>query len=80
MNKSLQIKLKFITIFLLLLGSLCHSQKAFPPSIIAQGRQTFCIDSPINIVTEFTIEDFDNTGIDALLYKFLLVISLISTD
>lgn len=65
MNKSLQIKLKFITLFLLLLGSLCYSQTAFPPSITAQGRQTFCIDSPINIVTGFTIEDDDNTGIDA---------------
>ena len=65
MNKSLQIKLKLITLFLLLLGSLCHSQTAFPPSITAQGRQPFCTDSPINIVTGFTIKDDDNTGIDA---------------
>jgi gliding motility-associated-like protein len=63
MNKSLQIKLKFTTLFFLLMGSLCYSQTDLPPSITAQGRQAFCTGSPINIVTDFTITDNDDTGI-----------------
>lgn len=65
MNKSLQIKIKFTVLFFLLMRSLCFSQTDFPPSITAQGRQAFCKDSPINIVTDFTIKDDDNTGIEA---------------
>ncbi|TXD52021.1 hypothetical protein ES044_11555 [Polaribacter sp. IC066] len=45
------------------MGSLCYSQTDLPPSIAAQGRQAFCTGSPINIVTDFTITDSDDTGI-----------------
>ena len=59
------IKVKNKTFFLLFLLS-CHflnAQIDVPPSITAEGRQALCIDTPINIVTDFTIIDPDNTGI-----------------
>ena len=33
------------------------------PSITAEGRQAFCLGSPIPIVTDFTITDSDDTTI-----------------
>lgn len=35
------------------------------PVITAQGRQAFCIGNPINVVTDFTITDSDDTGIES---------------
>tara|TARA_R110002072_G_scaffold85314_1_gene193348 strand:+ start:10357 stop:12471 length:2115 start_codon:yes stop_codon:yes gene_type:complete len=35
------------------------------PVITAQGRQAFCIGNPINVVTDFTITDSDETGIES---------------
>ena len=65
MNKSLQIKLKFTTLLLLSMSSLCFANADVPPSITAQGRQAFCIGTPIKIVTDFTITDPDDTTIEA---------------
>lgn len=65
MNKSLQIKLIFTILFLLLMNSLCSAQTDVPPSITAEGRQAFCIGTPIKIVTDFTITDPDDTRIES---------------
>lgn len=44
------------------------------PVITAEGRQAFCIGNAINVVTDFTITDSDDTGIAFFLFKFLLAI------
>ncbi|PQJ77574.1 hypothetical protein BTO16_11220 [Polaribacter glomeratus] len=41
------------------------SQTDSAPFIKAEGRQTFCIGSPIKIVTDFSITDVDDTTIEA---------------
>ena len=69
MNKSLQIKLIFTTLFLLLMNFLCSAQTDVPPSITAEGRQAFCIGTPIKIVTDFTITDPDDTRIESFFIK-----------
>ncbi|PQJ76209.1 hypothetical protein BTO13_09260 [Polaribacter gangjinensis] len=38
---------------------------AQPPEVFATGRQAFCPGNPINIVTDFSITDPNNTTIDA---------------
>ena len=40
-----------------------YSQTDQAPSLSAEGRQAFCIGSPIKIVTDFTISDPDDTTI-----------------
>lgn len=63
MDKSLHIKNKLFLLIFLCSYSVFFSQTDNPPSISAEGRQAFCIGSPINIVTDFTITDSDDTGI-----------------
>lgn len=41
------------------------SQVDQAPTVFAAGRQAFCPGNPINIVTDFSITDPDNTTIDA---------------
>ncbi len=61
------INFKYIILFFLLLikSPFLFSQTDAAPIITAEGRQAFCIGSPINIVTDFTITDADDTGIAA---------------
>ena len=59
------LKVKNITSFFifLLCSHVLIAQVDSPPEITAIGRQPFCYGSPINIVTDFTISDIDDTGI-----------------
>lgn len=45
--------------------SLFFQAQGTPPEISAAGNQSYCIGSPINIVTDFTIIDADDTTIAA---------------
>ena len=65
MNKSLKLKKNTLFIIFLIINSLTFSQGNQPPEVIASGNQVFCPGSSINIVTDFTIKDVDNTTIDA---------------
>ncbi|WP_439129850.1 T9SS type B sorting domain-containing protein [Polaribacter sp.] len=65
MNKSLYLKYKLVLIYFLCVCSVLFAQTDNAPSITAVGRQAFCLGSPINVVTDFTITDSDDTGIDA---------------
>lgn len=49
--------------FLLFSCTYSFSQTDSAPSITADGRQAFCAGNPINIVTDFTITDVDDTTI-----------------
>ena len=62
MNKSLLIKNKIALFLLLLMSSFLSSQDS-APSITATGRQAFCVGDPIQIVTDFSITDIDDTTI-----------------
>ena len=64
MDKSLYLKDKLVFICFLCVCSVLFAQTDNAPSITAVGRQAFCLGSPINIVTDFTITDPDDTGID----------------
>lgn len=64
-------KNKFFALLLIMIPILVHAQVDEPPTITAQGRQAFCIGNPINIVTNFTITDPDDTTID----RFFIQIS-----
>ena len=66
MNKSLNIKTFFISIILLINCCFIYSQTSNPPSISAEGNQVFCPSDPINIVTDFSITDSDDIGIEFL--------------
>lgn len=60
------LKVKNKTFFLLFLLS-CHffyGQTDSAPQITAEGRQSFCIGTPIKIVTDFLITDADDTGVE----------------
>lgn len=63
-NKSHQVKNKIIVFVLLMINSFFYAQDS-APSITAEGRQAFCLGSPIPIVTDFTITDSDDTTIDS---------------
>lgn len=63
MNKSLQIKKSFSSLLFLMMSLFLYAQTDQAPSITAQGKQAFCIGSPIKIVTDFTITDPDDTTI-----------------
>lgn len=63
MKKSIRIKIIFAFLFFLLVNFMGYTQTDIAPTITAQGRQAFCVGSPINIVTDFTITDPDDTGI-----------------
>ena len=63
MNKSVNFKNIINYLFLFLSGFICYSQTDEAPSITASGRQVFCPGNSINIVTDFTITDPDDTGI-----------------
>lgn len=64
-DKSIKFKNKILGFILLMISSSLYSQTNNPPSITADGRQTFCLGNPINIVTDFTISDPDNTTIES---------------
>lgn len=61
-KKSLKFKNKIIVFVLLILSTFLYSQS--PPSITAEGRQTFCTGDIVRIVTDFSIIDIDDTTID----------------
>lgn len=62
MYTSIPIKSLILFLFFLMISLVSFSQA---PSITAEGRQAFCIGSPIKIVTDFTITDANNTTIAA---------------
>ena len=63
MKKSKQ---NIVIFFSFLLGTfLSYSQTDVAPTITAEGRQAFCPGSAINIVTDFTITDPDDTTINS---------------
>lgn len=62
--KSLNKRIFFISIILLINSFFIYSQTNNPPSISAEGNQVFCPSGSINIVTNFTITDPDDTGIE----------------
>lgn len=61
MNKSLKLKKTVISLFFLMVSSFFFGQVDAPPVVIAEGNQVFCIGNPINIVTNFSITDADDT-------------------
>ena len=65
MNKYQILKKSLFVVLFLSFSAFLYSNDNNPPSITAEGRQIFCPGSPINIVTNFTITDPDNTTIDA---------------
>lgn len=56
-------KNKLWTLLFIMVPLLVVAQVNQPPAITASGRQAFCIGDPINIVTNFTITDPDDTSI-----------------
>jgi len=65
MNKSVNFKKFFTSVILLFSAYFCFSQTNEAPSISAQGRQFYCPNSTINIVTDFSITDPDDIYISA---------------
>ena len=63
MRKSIPFKKSFFLVCFLMMDFFLYTQTDQAPSISAQGRQAFCIGSPIKIVTDFTITDSDDTTI-----------------
>ncbi|MCI2229239.1 T9SS type B sorting domain-containing protein [Polaribacter sp. MSW13] len=61
-DKYLSYQYIVFTFLLLMMSSFLYSQDN-APSITAEGRQAFCVESSIKIVTDFTITDIDDTGI-----------------
>ncbi len=59
----------FIKLLLVVFGMVFSvpffAQVDLAPSVFATGRQAFCIGNPINIVTNFSITDPDDTTIEA---------------
>ena len=70
MKKSLQYKIRLF--FILFFGNtlFLNAQADTAPSITADGRQLFCVGSTINVVTDFSITDPDDTGLNNFLFKF----------
>jgi len=62
-DKFLQFKNIILVFILFVIPSFLYSQTNNPPSITANGRQAFCVGNPINIVTDFSITDTDDTTI-----------------
>lgn len=58
-------KLSLLTFIIFIPITFLCAQVDQAPSITAEGEQAFCIGKPINIVTEFTITDPDDTGIES---------------
>ncbi|WP_339882110.1 T9SS type B sorting domain-containing protein [Polaribacter vadi] len=66
MINSINFKSKILFYVLVMLSSFFFSETIDDaPVITAQGRQAFCIGNPINVVTDFTITDSDETGIES---------------
>ncbi|MGY8908847.1 MAG: C-type lectin domain-containing protein, partial [Flavobacteriales bacterium] len=66
MINSINFKSKILFYVLVMLSSFLFSETIDDaPVITAQGRQAFCIGNPINVVTDFTITDSDDTGIES---------------
>jgi gliding motility-associated-like protein len=66
MINSINFKSKILFYVLVMISSLLFSETIDDaPVITAQGRQAFCIGNPINVVTDFTITDSDDTGIES---------------
>ena len=63
MYKSVKYKRILFAFLFLMMNSYLTAQTDQAPSITAEGRQIFCIGSPINIVTDFTITDPDDNSI-----------------
>ncbi|MFY9243906.1 MAG: T9SS type B sorting domain-containing protein [Polaribacter sp.] len=64
MDKSLYLKKVFFYLFLFFF-TISFAQTDNAPVVFAEGKQVFCPGNPINIVTDFTITDLDDTTIDA---------------
>ena len=65
MYRTIQFKKTFFLICALLINLSLYTQSDEAPSLNAEGRQVFCVGNPINIVTDFTIIDPDDTTIPA---------------
>ena len=66
MINSINFKSKILFYVLVMISSFLFSETIDDaPVITAQGRQAFCIGNPINVVTDFTITDSDDTGIES---------------
>ena len=64
MDKSLQIKITLTILLLFFLNFSLYAQVDAAPSITAEGKQAYCLGIPVKIVTDFTITDSDDTGIE----------------
>ena len=62
-NKSLKLKKTVVSLFFLMFSSFFFGQVDEPPVLTAEGKQAFCLGSPIPIVTDFSITDIDDTTI-----------------
>ncbi|WP_298878947.1 T9SS type B sorting domain-containing protein [uncultured Polaribacter sp.] len=56
---------RFLMALFLIMPTFLSAQTDEPPVLTAIGNQAFCPGSSINIVTDFTITDVDDTTIDA---------------
>ena len=65
MNNLIISKHKILSLLLMILSFFTNAQTDNAPILTASGRQVFCPGSSINIVTDFTITDSDDTGIAA---------------
>lgn len=63
MHKSQQLKGLFFYFFYFITSFSLIGQTNNAPEIMALGKQVFCPGSPINIVTDFSITDPDDTTI-----------------
>lgn len=63
--KSINFKGSIFLFFFVMTHSLLFSQFDNAPIITAVGGQAFCLGNLINIVTDFTITDSDDTGIES---------------
>lgn len=64
MKNSLQLKTRLFFILWFCSNFFAYAQADSAPSITAEGRQLFCVGSSINIVTNFSITDLDDLGIE----------------
>jgi gliding motility-associated-like protein len=61
---SIKTKYKTLVFLSLFVITFFYGQSDSAPEITAEGEQVFCVGNSINIVTDFTISDIDDTGIE----------------
>ncbi|MEO9572242.1 MAG: T9SS type B sorting domain-containing protein [Polaribacter sp.] len=65
MNKYQKHIYRYFFVLFLMMHSFFYAQTDEPPVVSAQGNQAFCTGSSINIVTDFSLTDIDDTTIDS---------------